>query len=68
RNDLFANAGPDSKSPRGGKYGHPISRPIMHPGSKGKGTFKRAVKMGEPLAMQAYRDTVVRSGIAAIYA
>ena len=65
---LFANAGPGSKSPRGGKYGHPISRPIMHPGSKGKGTFKRAVKMGEPLAMQAYRDTVVRSGIAAIYA
>lgn len=65
---LFANTAPGSKAGRGGRYDHPVGRPIMHPGSKGKGTFKRAVKMGEPLAMQAYRDTVVRSGIAAIYA
>ena len=58
---LFANAGPGSKSARGGDYGHPISRPIMHPGSKGKGTFTRGTRRAEPRAVEVYNLAYLRS-------
>ena len=63
---LFANTGPGSKTGVG-KYSHPIGKPITHPGTKGKGTFTRATRMGEADAMTAYRNTHARLSVQAIW-
>ena len=63
---LFANTGPGSTTGKGG-YSHPVNKPIAHPGTRGKRTFSRAATQGEPLAMQAYRDTIVRNGLIAVW-
>jgi len=61
RTVMFANTGPGSKSARGGEYGHPISKPIQHPGAKGKNTFTRGVRRAEPRAIEVYNLAYLRS-------
>lgn len=63
---LFANTGPGSTTGTG-KYTHPVNKPIAHPGVAGKRTFSRAASQGEPFAMQAYRDTIAREGLIAVW-
>jgi hypothetical protein len=64
---LFANAGRGSRSPRSGAYSHPVSKPIAHPGTKGSRTFTRATRVAEPNAMFAYRNTMWRQGVVAVW-